>query len=482
MDKESIISLINNSIKEGIHVIDSKARTLLYNSTMADFEGMKIDAVLNKQLLEVLPSLQGKSTLIKVLETGKSITMNHQTYFNKDGKQISTVNSTWPIKKGRKIIGAVEIAKDVTIIERTVNSLLSSNQILNKNDTKENHKFAKYTLDDILGNSPEILNAKQITNMASKTDSSVLIIGESGTGKELFAQSIHNASKRSHKPFIAENCAAMPESLLEGLLFGTTKGGFTGAVDRAGLLQQANGGTLLLDEINSMPLGLQAKLLRVLQESKFRPIGSTKEIKVDVRIVAITNKEPFKLIEDRMLREDLFFRLSVVNLYIPPLRNRKGDLDILKNHFIKSLEKKLNKTISGIDNKVLEFFNKYSWPGNVRELQHLLEGALNIIEDKGVINIEHLPYYMKRHFYNQGNNLDLNANLENINLDFSKDMDKLCITDISENNEMTLSKYIKQIEKELIEKAMEKENHNITRAAQSLGITRQNLQYKLKKS
>lgn len=469
MDKEAIIDLINNNIKEGIHVIDSEGTTLLYNSTMADFEGMTPDAVLNKQLLDVLPSLQGKSTLIKVLETGKSITMNRQTYFNKDGKQISTVNSTWPIKKHGKIIGAVEIAKDVTIIEKTVNNLLSSTETLQKSKENKGYKNTKYTLDDILGNSPQILNAKQIANMASKSDSSVLIIGESGTGKEIFAQSIHNASNRKNKPFIAENCAAMPESLLEGLLFGTTKGGFTGAVNRAGLLEQANGGTLLLDEINSMPLGLQSKLLRVLQESKFRPIGSTKEIKVDVRIIAITNKDPLKLIEDGMLREDLFFRLSVVNLYIPPLKNREGDLAILKQHFIKSLEKKLNKTISGIDNKVTDFFYKYPWPGNVRELQHVLEGALNIVEDNGMIGLEHLPYYIKRHFHNVSKTSK------------PSDSNKINTLDILENDNLSLSKYLDQIEKRLVQEAMKTEGYNITKAAKSLGITRQNLQYKLKK-
>lgn len=469
MDKETLINLINNNIQEGIHIVDSKGRTLFYNNTMADFEGMEVDAVLNKQLLEVLPSLQGKSTLMKVLETGKAITMNYQTYFNKDGKQISTLNSTWPIEKDGKIIGAVEIAKDVSLIERTVNKFLFSNGYA-ENPSKENtNKSTRYTLDDILGNSPEILNAKQIAHMASKTDSSVLIIGESGTGKELFAQSIHNASKRKNKPFVAENCAAMPETLLEGILFGTTRGAFTGAVDRAGLLEQTNGGTLLLDEINSMPLGLQSKLLRVLQESKFRPIGSTKEIEVDIRIIAITNQDPFKLIEEGTLREDLFFRLSVVNLYIPPLRNRIEDIKILQDHFIKSLEKKLHKTISSIDDQVLTFFNNYSWPGNVRELQHVLEGAINIVEDHGVIGVNHLPYYMKRNFHNQSAKV----------APLAKEMDAATLL---KGQDFNLSEYINKIEEDLIQSALKLNDFNITKAAEALGITRQGLQYKLRKT
>lgn len=466
MDKETLINLINNNIQEGIHIIDAEGKTLLYNNTMADFEGMTADVVLNKNILEVLPSLQGKSTLLKVLETGKAITMNYQTYFNKDGKQISTLNSTWPIEKDGVIIGAVEIAKDVSNIERTVNKFLFSNGYKENNNNQGTDGTAKYTLDNILGNSPEILNAKQIANMASKTNSSVLIIGESGTGKELFAQSIHNSSSRRNKPFVAENCAAMPESLLEGLLFGTSKGGFTGAVDRAGLLEQANGGTLLLDEINSMPLGLQAKLLRVLQESRFRPIGSTKEIEVDVRIIAITNEDPFKLIEDGTLREDLFYRLSVVNLHIPPLRSRYGDIEVLYNYFINSLGKKLHKTISEINNDVKDFFYSYSWPGNVRELQHVLEGAFNIVEDNGVIGLEHLPYYMKKHFHNRSNDTCNNTNYA---------------VDIIQNGNINLSEYLNKIEEDLITQALKINSFNITKAAESLGITRQGLQYKLKK-
>jgi len=470
MDKETLINLINNNIQEGIHVVDDKGKTLLYNNTMADFEGMDVDAVLNKQLLEVLPSLQGKSTLMQVLETGKAITTNYQTYFNKDGSQISTLNSTWPIIKDGEIIGAVEIAKDVSNIEKTVNKFLFSNGYTGKDKKQSNDGTAKYTLNDILGNSQELLNAKQIANMASKTNSSVLIIGESGTGKELFAQSIHNASKRENKPFIAENCAALPETLLEGLLFGTSKGGFTGAIDRAGLLEQADGGTLLLDEINSMPLGLQAKLLRVLQESKFRPIGSTKEIEVDVRIIAITNEDPFKLIKDGTLREDLFYRLSVVNLYIPPLRNRDGDIELLNGYFIKTLEKKLNKTISGINSDVRDFFNSYNWPGNVREFQHVLEGALNIVEDNGEIGLQHLPYYMKKHFHNQLTNIDSHngADIHTLNM--------------FESKQLSLSEYIEKIEDQLINQALKAHNFNITKAAESLGITRQGLQYKIRKS
>lgn len=469
MDKQSLLNLILDKIKEGIHVVDSTGRTLLYNKVMADMEGMEPDEVVNKQLLDVLPSLKGNSTLLKVLKTGEAITMNYQTYFNKDGKKITTVNSTWPIKKDGKIIGAVEIAKDISNIEKVVDSLINSINYSNNAPKNYSNKTAKYTFDDILGQSPEILNAKQIGYLASKTDSPVLIIGESGTGKELFAQSIHNASDRKNKPFIAENCAAIPENLLEGLLFGTSKGAFTGAINRSGLLEQADGGTLLLDEINSMPLDLQAKFLRVLQESKFRPIGSSREIKVDVRIIAITSKDPVELVKEGKLREDLFYRLSVVNIYIPPLRNRKGDIEILKNHFIKTFEKKFNKKIAGIDEEVNKFFNTYTWPGNVRELEHVIEGAFNIVQEYETIKMEHLPYYIRKSYIDCTDNeiRDIDKQIHNIAA--------------MKRNNLSLSEYLSKIEEELIIEALKLNDYNITKTAEYLGIKRQGLQYKLKK-
>ncbi len=469
MDKKTLVNLIMDNIREGIHVVDSTGKTLLYNNVMADVEGMEPNEVLNKQLLEVLPSLEGKSTLLKVLKTGEAITMNYQTYFNKDGKKITTLNSTWPIKKDGKVIGAVEVAKDISNIEKMVDSFLYSMNYSNNSYKNYSNKTARYTFDDILGQSPEILNAKQIGYLASKTDSPVLIIGESGTGKELFAQSIHNASTRKDKPFIAENCAAIPENLLEGLLFGTSKGAFTGAINRSGLLEQANGGTLLLDEINSMPLDLQAKFLRVLQESKFRPIGSTKEIKVDVRIISITSKDPVELVKEGKLREDLFFRLSVVNIYLPPLRNRKGDIELLKNHFMKTFQQKFNKNIAGIDDEVNEFFNTYSWPGNVRELKHALEGAFNIVQENELIKMQHLPYYMKKDYNNQYNSENIGWHKQIYNLNTMK------------RNNLNLSDYLEKIEEGLITEALKLNDYNITKTAEYLGITRQGLQYKLKK-
>ncbi|WP_026896315.1 sigma-54 interaction domain-containing protein [Clostridiisalibacter paucivorans] len=468
MEKDLLLDLINDSISEGVHVIDEYGKTLVYNQTMAELEGLTVNEVIDKNLLDVLPSLKNESTLLKVLETGQPIIEKVQTYFNKEGKQITTLNSTFPITQQSKVIGAIEVAKDISKIKKLKEqALFLENSV--EQDESEKNKRNIYRFEDIIGYSPQILNAKQIARMASKTFSNVLIIGESGTGKELFAQSIHSASNRKDKPFVAENCAALPETLLEGLLFGTSKGGFTGAIDRPGLFQQADGGTLMLDEINSMPLNLQVKLLRAIQEGKFRPIGSESEQHVDVRIIAVTNEDPVKSIKKGKLRKDLFYRLSVVNLFIPPLREREGDIDILTDYFIEKLSKKMDKRVGGLDDSVKDFFHKYSWPGNVRELEHLLEGAINLIESNEKITVEHLPYHLKRNISNQFDIDSLKTKKVNI-----------CKYEKIKKGEIDLSTYLKEVEEEVVREALKETDGNISKAAAILGISRQSLQYKIK--
>ncbi|MCC5912445.1 MAG: sigma 54-interacting transcriptional regulator [Clostridiaceae bacterium] len=470
VEKKQLEKMLNELTVEGIHVVDSDGTTLLYNDIMAELEGLDREEVLNKKILDVLPSLKGQSTLMHVLSTKEPILNNLQTYFNKEGKEISTINSTWPIKREGKIWGAVEIARDVTQISKLAQKVMEPQNHGQNINPKNKVKSIKYSFEDILGNSSEILHAKQIAKMASKSSSNVLIIGESGTGKELFAQGIHVASSRKNQPFIAENCAAIPESLLEGLLFGTTKGGFTGAVDRAGLYQQAHGGTLLLDEINAMPMGLQSKLLRAIQEGKIRPVGGTNEVQVDVRIIAIINEDPLKAIEEGRLRKDLFFRLSVINIFIPPLRERKEDIELLTEYFIDKFSKENNKNIEGIDKEIEKFFQTYGWPGNVRELEHVLEGSINLVREGELIQQRHLPYYAQRsidmppHEATDKGEKEKTISLEELT-DKNIDLDK-CLTDIEDS---------------LIKEALRVNEGNITKAAKNLGISRQRLQHKLKK-
>lgn len=301
----------------------------------------------------------------------------------------------------------------------------------------------------------------------AKSDSSVMIYGETGTGKELLAQSIHNASRRSNGPFLAINCAAIPENLLEGLLFGTEKGAYTGAESRPGLFEQADSGTLLLDEINSMPIHLQSKLLRVLQEGTLRRVGGATELRVDVRVLSNINIPPYQAIQENKLRRDLFYRLGVVNLNIPPLRDRKEDIALLAKNFIFKYNKKLEKNVNDIDGATLERFLAYDWPGNVRELQHAIEHAMNLLpEDRCTITPDYIPDHILTEslFARQEPAQEEKGNPSQ-----------------SPGPRDSLNQTIHEVEYSNICKALRENGGNISRAAKQLQISRQNLQYRIKR-
>ena len=246
----------------------------------------------------------------------------------------------------------------------------------------------KYTLDDIVGLDEKIVKLKRDVKKIADNPYPVLIVGETGTGKELFAQSIHYASNRKEKPFLAQNCAAVPSSLFESILFGTAKGGFTGAMDQAGLFEQACGGTLLLDEITMLPPFLQSKLLRVLQEHYVRRIGGSRDIPVNVRVITTTNESLEQLVDEGSFRRDLYYRLNAITLEVPPLRNRKSDIPELVKFFIEKNSKKLSSEIKGISWDALQKLMNYDYPGNVRELENIIIAAIATTDNKEVLQIE----------------------------------------------------------------------------------------------
>lgn len=453
------LAVILNNINEGIHVVNEKGETVIYNNKMAELEDMEKDAVIGKPLLDVFPSLdEENSTLLKTLHTGEKIENKQQEYLNKYGEKIITINSTIPIKFENDKIWALEVAKDITEIKNLYNKINKLQDKLYNNDDFKDDEDSLYTFSDIKGEDPKLKKVIKYAKQAAKTDSSILIVGDTGTGKELFAQSIHNESRRREKPFIAQNCAALPENLLEGILFGTRKGGFTGAVNRNGLFEQANGGTLLLDEINSMSPTLQAKLLRVLQTNKVRPVGGDEEIKVDVRIIATTNTPPIDAIRSGDLREDLYYRLAVVLLYLPSLSERKEDIKLLSNYFIEKFNRKFTSRVKGLSKEVINLFKKYEWPGNVRQLEHVIEGAINILGNENYIKKEHVETFL----------IDIE--------DEKKDSKQKKIED-----EGKLPDMIDKYEKEIIINTLNETNWNITKAAEKLGIKRQSLQYRIDK-
>jgi arginine utilization regulatory protein len=269
-------------------------------------------------------------------------------------------------------------------------------------------------------------------------------------------QGIHHASKRKNGPFIAQNCAAIPESLLEGILFGTAKGSYTGAVDRPGLFELADGGTLFLDELHTMPIELQAKLLRVLEDGMVRKVGGSKSFSVNVRIIAAMNEHPNEALEKHKLRIDLFYRLNVLMFELIPLRERKEDILLLTKHFIQFFNTQLGKKIQGISRDVELLFLKYQWPGNVRELKHSIEYMMNICEGHQ-LTTQDLPILFKQKI-DQKNEIEI----------------------CSEN--LSLRKNIQQLESSLIYRALAISSGNINRAAKLLEIPRQTLQYKLQKA
>ena len=480
----SVLATLIENIDMGIHIVNEDGATMFYNQTMADMEGLDIEEVLGKNILEIFPSLTPEtSTLLTVLKTKEPMLNRVQNYVNSHGGKITTINSTIPIiesgeaflesvwnsgghvaetmeRSRERIVGAIELAKNITKEKELSEKLQYLQQELALIDNEE-PSGSGYTFQSLIGSDELFHKTVESARKAAKSASTVLIYGETGTGKELFAQSIHNGSSRRDKPLIAQNCAALPETLLEGILFGTMKGSFTGAINRPGLFEQANGGTLILDEINSMGMQLQAKLLRVLQEGYIRRVGGLSDIPVDVRIIATTNEEPMKIVETGNLRKDLYYRLNVISLNVPPLRKRISDLPALSEHFIKKFNKFLSKDVWYMSNEVKEAFLQYDWPGNVRELENLIEGAMNMIGTGHVLKPEHFPEPIyNRLFINRPIQLQLN----------SKEIELKGLDEI-----------LADIEKNLIMKAMNEHENNISRSAESLGIRRQTLQHKLKR-
>jgi arginine utilization regulatory protein len=450
---QEVLSAILKSIDEGIHVVNTEGKTIFYNEVAARHDGMDIKEVQGKHLFDVFPSLtENSSTLLKVIKSGKPIYNQTQVYVNIHGARIDTINTTLPIFVDKEIIGAVEIAKDYSRMKQLAESLLDLQKSVNKNSRKKTSKNVKYTLDDLKTVNHTFQSMKDEARKLAKSHSPILVYGESGTGKELFVQGIHHASLRGEGPFIAQNCAAIPETLLESILFGTAKGSYTGAVERKGLFELADGGTLFLDELHTMPIELQAKLLRVLEDGMIRRVGSAVNISVDVRVIAAMNVHPNVALQNQKLRSDLYYRLNVFTFSLLPLRERKEDILFLAGYFIQFFNKKLHKGMKGISRELESFLMRHPWPGNVRELKHTIEYMMNVGEGE-YLQMEDLPIMMKQQ----------------------------AVPIEKANKELSLRKNVEELERQLIDDALHMSDGNINQAAKLLEIPRQTLQYKIKK-
>ncbi len=422
--KEAILE----SILDGVFTIDSQFRITSFNKAAENITGYKKEEVLGKNCSEVMKSPDADACpLKKTLETGENVSNYEMEIITKNGKRIPvSVNTAILYDEKGEVIGGVETFRDMSEIVRLRNEV--------------RHRFS---FGNIIGKSDCMQIIYDKLEVISVTDSNVLIEGETGTGKDLIARTIHYNSMRKDKPFVKINCAAIPENLLESELFGYKKGAFTGAVmDKMGKFEAADGGTIFLDEIGDMPLSLQAKILRVIEEREFERLGEVETRKVDVRVIAATNRPLKELVEQGKFRMDLYYRLNVVRIRLPALRERAEDIPLLLDHFIEVFNKKFNKKVKGVEQRVMDFLLDYSWPGNVRELENVIEHAM--IHARGdLIRFDNLPDYL----FEEG-----------------------------ESGAVSLV----DVEREHILRVLKSVNNNKTRASKILGISRSTLWRKLK--
>lgn len=375
------------SLFEGIVVVDRNGIITMMNRAYCEFLGQDIHYVTGKHVTEIIPNTR----MHLVAQAGKAESGEVQRIGNNN-----VVVTRIPIVKDGEVVGAVgkvlfKDVKDMKTLYGKLNKLQSELEYY-KEELRKVHG-GRYTIANIIGSSEKMELLKAITVKVAKSNSTVLVLGESGTGKELFAHALHTSSLRAHGPFIKVNCAAVPENLLESELFGYEDGAFTGARKggKPGKFELANGGTIFLDEIGDMPLTMQAKLLRVLQEKEIERVGGTKPQPLDVRIIAATNRDIEAMIKRAEFRQDLYYRLNIISLSIPPLRERRDDIPGLCTMLLKKLGGQLQQWVEGVSPEVMDLFMQYEWPGNVRELENVLERAVNWVTDETFIQLEHLP-------------------------------------------------------------------------------------------
>ena len=353
----------------------------------------------------------GEGITGKVVETGQPVVIprvrEEKEFLNRAYNRTSSENDELsficvPLKRGKKVLGAISaerkydnpafLQQDVELLDIIAGMIAQEAELyLLENRSKSYLERERYQPDNIIGSSRPMMQAYSMVKKLARADTTVMLLGESGVGKELFAGALHYASARADKPFVCFNCGALPESLVESELFGHEKGSFTGAVgQRKGRFETANGGTLFMDEVGELDLSVQVKLLRVLQERRFERVGSNQSVAVDIRIIAATNRDLIKMVKEGSFREDLYYRLNVFPIVIPPLRERGSDIITLADHFLQYYSEKNNKQVKRISTPALQMLFSYHWPGNVRELENVIERAVIISEDE-VIHGYDLP-------------------------------------------------------------------------------------------
>lgn len=382
------LSIILNTAHEGIQMVDRNGIIKYVNQGYTRITGIPASQRIGTNVFEVSPD----GALVEVLRTGKPCMGKRNKAVGSNAEVISNAS---PIIINGEMIGAVVVFQDITEVLRLTEELQRSTSVINGlRDEIIKLSEGRGRFDDIICESSKMKNIINLARKAAREDSTILITGESGTGKEIFANAIHAESPRAGKPFIKVNCAAIPENLLESELFGYEAGAFTGASKlKLGKFELASGGTIFLDEIGDMSPMLQAKLLRVIQEREIERIGGNKPIKIDVRIISATNRDLLALIGSGAFREDLYFRLNVININIPPLRERREDIPALTRVYIEHFNRKFQKNIKGVTEKAKDMLLSYDWPGNVRELMNILERTILMSQGEWITDDLLRPYF-----------------------------------------------------------------------------------------
>lgn len=450
-----------DQITNGVQIYDKNACAVYFNKASRGIShipsGVNVEG---RHLLDLYNLDETVSTTMTALQTQAPVIDRVDSFRANDFSTapIASANTSYPIFREGELLGAVVFEQTAEIADKNIKKLEATRRALSSFQNKPPKiSFSGYTFDNVIGSCPKLRQAVELAQKVAPQDSPILLVGETGTGKEIFAQSIHRASRRRSGKFLAINCAAVPETLIESLLFGTKRGSFTGSEDKAGYLEEAAGGTLFLDELNSMSLAMQSKILRVLQEKTFRRVGGSQELKLDVRVISSCNEDPFKAISENTFRRDLFYRLSTVMIELPPLREHPEDLEELIRYHLEATAYQFVRAVTQIDPEVLALLRSYRWPGNVRELFHVLDYAQNVT-DSQVMEVKHLPPYLLKH------RTELAAPIPAI--DFSRD---------------TLQSLMDNYERQIIVQALDHCGCNISQTAQALGILRQSLQYRIRK-
>ena len=476
-----MVSLIFDDFPIGIMISDQTGRVVYGNQAQLDIEGLGAEEVIGRFLPEV-SELAGAnaSIMLRCMSAGKPILNHWLVYYNRKTDRIYVTCHAFPLVFNGRLTGCICFSKSYPQ-EEYYNQQPDLPQELQRH-------FGEHHFAHLIGRSQPVVRCLEIARAAASCDLPVLIYGETGVGKELLAKGIHQSWARGEKPFVAVNCSAIPETLFEGLMFGATKGAFTGAVERPGLFEDANNGTIYLDEIDSLPLPLQPKLLRVLQEKEVFRLGSNRGLRLNVKVISSMAKDPLELVRCGSFRADLFYRLGAILLPVPALRERYDDLDLLVKHFITKYSTTMNRGIKRASHDFMKLLQMYDWPGNIRELEHVLAGAMALARGRRqTLGVELLPEYFKNLIFRPIEpNLSKN-NIGNPEPSLSQrepaPLETVPVVD-EPSAELLFARRqtkLREEEKKLILSTLHKTFGNVTLAARLMGLAPQVLHYKIKK-